>query len=170
MPAHTKPIEQHLKDGTWRADRHSAPRVVGGRVEHPVAPRVLDAQGKALWKKFCAVLIKGHVYDEADYAAVLGLVRIHRQADILEEELRKLPATDYVLVNAQSGVRYAHPLLAQHRQAHSELRKALAELGLSPVARTRLPARTAEQAEEALDTELGATPRQRLRAVGENDG
>lgn len=57
-----KPIEKHLLDGTFRADRHGAPPDDSGTVRPPVKPADLGDAAGAFWDRV-VVLLEGVVRD-----------------------------------------------------------------------------------------------------------
>lgn len=68
MPAR-KPVEVHLRNGTYRPDRHAAPVLVGGRPsldELREPPEDLPEDAKAFWADTVVRLIEVGIVDRVD--------------------------------------------------------------------------------------------------------
>lgn len=162
------PVEDRIRNGNPGKRAIPLPRDVGGRpTALPAAPSGLSVDAKRLWKQYVEPLVRGHVFDTADAEMVEVAVTLHRQLNRIRKAVDALTDGDLVQFNERTGMPHAHPLLGQERETANALRLVLGELGKSPVARTRLPSRTAEQAEDAMEQEIGRPPR--LRAVGGQD-
>jgi phage terminase small subunit len=91
----------------------------------------------------------------------IQLIRIRRQLALLSEA--------DVMVTSPTGVLHKHPLLSAQVETAGALRLAIAELGMSPVARTKLPKRSPTDVEDDISRDIGVSPLRRLRAVGDED-
>ena len=100
----------------------------------PYAPRFLNADGKREWRRVVGLLIDLGLYTELDYAALAMYCQAYGRWVQME---RKLADEDLVLIGAEGG-QYQNPKLHVANKAWEQMRKILAEFGLTPSSRSRL--------------------------------
>jgi P27 family predicted phage terminase small subunit len=160
-----KPTEQHLREGTFRKDRHNLPVVLGGREIDAVPPDRLSETQAEIWTYLFNDLTEAGILDKTDLVTFEGLVLIvdHlrlAQADIEENGLlidEDKYNKDGDLVGS---VRKRNPAHQIAKESLSLLRQYAEQFGLSPSARARLGlARvTGMTAAEQLRDKLGENP------------
>ncbi len=87
MGRHRKPIEKHVLDGTYRADRHGVKPDDSASVQSPVKPADLNGPAGQCWDRVVAVLA-GIVRDrDAEQLAELcrWWARIQRVGEVLDK-------------------------------------------------------------------------------------
>ena len=126
-----KPVEQHLKEGTFRKDRHGMPVLLAGRTP-PKPPASLSAAERKVFVELVAQA--GPILDEADGLLVESAAVLIVQARALSKDIAKRG----LLVTNRFGDVVPHPALRAELAAASELRLVLSQLGMSPAARARL--------------------------------
>lgn len=114
MPAHRKSTQEHLLNGTYRADRHGKQYILPDCEIGP-PPKWLSAAGKREWKRLTT-------------HAVYGLVLTSLDRDCLAEYLT---LRDKMIADAEGKGK----LSATERQSLTALRD---RLGLSPGARRKV--------------------------------
>src|SRR5215207_7590594 len=79
-----KPVEEHLRNGTYRADRHAPPVLVSGRptLDDPMMepPDDLPEDGKKFWRAWVTRLIEVGLIDRVDQPALEGLCTMFARA------------------------------------------------------------------------------------------
>ena len=109
-------------------------------------PKWLSADAKAEWKKVFPSLVERRILTVADlgslenYCVAIGTIR---------EMERKLQVEGYVFVT-ESGLK-RHPATAIRSEAMTQARLLAAELGLTPVSRSRPAIRDDEDDDSLLD-------------------
>src|SRR5262245_6344107 len=123
-----KPIAKHRQEGTFRPGRHAKPKPRSDR-KRPKPPPNLKHEASAAWDEICDALESLGLLSSADAAllevAATALARL-RQV--------RIAGADLTVFNG----RQLNPQVRLELLAGQQLRLALAELGLSPVARSRL--------------------------------
>ena len=132
-----KPVEQHLKEGTFRKDRHGMPLLLAGRTP-PKPPAALSAVERKVFLEL--VEQAGPILDSADGLLVESAAVLLVQA----REVRKDIAKRGLLVTNRFGALVANPSVKVERDTLGELRLVLQQLGMSPAARARLGAQGVE--------------------------
>ncbi|MEZ2406934.1 phage terminase small subunit P27 family [Bosea sp. RCC_152_1] len=113
-------------------------------LEVPKAPGWLSKDAKSEWKRVAPILVERKVLTDADlgtlesYCAAVGVVR----------ECARQLAVDGLMLNGKR-----HPLYGVQHSAITDARLCAAELGLTPVSRSRPSIR--EDQEEDDDSPLG---------------
>lgn len=152
------------------------PRIVAGRVDEDekLKPPAAIAKSKyALhwWTVITDDMRSGGMLDRADLSMVaicaLAGGRVDEIQAYLESLQTKAEPFGHLMAPAKEGTR-AHPLLAHQRGYITEARQLLGELGIGPVARTRLGMDAkgsikSKGMQEELGRKLGESPR--LRAL-----
>lgn len=100
----------------------------------PYAPRYLNKDAQKEWRRVVGVLIELGLYTDLDYAALAMYCQAYGRWVQMERELAD---EDLVLVGAEGGL-YQNPKLHVANKAWEQMRKILAEFGLTPSSRSRL--------------------------------
>lgn len=108
------------------------------RTRTPVCPPHLDAKGKAVWKKLCAILKRMGVLTEADGLALERLCDCY--SDILQcRDLVEQAGRTYTTIDQNSNTLIkSNPAVAQLRAADAQFKSYLVEFGLTPAARSKV--------------------------------
>ena len=108
------------------------------KAKAPPCPAHLDANGKAAWKKLCALLGKMGVLTEADGLALERLCDCY--SDILQcRELIERDGRTYTTTDQNSNTLIKNnPAVNQLRAADAQFKSYLVEFGLTPAARTKV--------------------------------
>ena len=109
----------------------------------PKPPRTLSLSEKRVWRDLCRQLMAAQVLAKLDLSLVERVVFLQNVVLTCESKLRAEG-----LVDQQTG--YARPEVAIHKNAVTTLARLYSELGMTPLARTRLPTSTAPGA-DAMD-------------------
>jgi len=141
VPAHRKPVELKLIDGTYRPDRANtaAPRPV--RTSTMSAPKHLSPRARKQWTAVVKMLDSLGVLTVADAMAVESLCETY--ADLVEARIaiRDAGGPSYEATTKAGGTMYrARPEVGIVSDADKRLRAWLAEFGLTPAARNRVSA------------------------------
>ena len=109
----------------------------------PYAPRHLGKEGKKEWGRLVPFLIDAGLYTEADRAALA----LYCQAwgRWIEAE-RKLEETGGPVLVGKDGGLYQNPWIHVANKAQEQIRRMIAEFGLSPAQRSRVVAQRTEAA------------------------
>ena len=133
MP-NAKPISEHLKDGTYRADRHAKRAKVERKDSAGLrAPSTLPAKWRSLWKKVLPTL-EASWLAPADAWQLAGLV----EALAIQAEAAEKIATLGTVVKNPSGHLVRNPWFGVWRASTETIRSLSGKLGLSPLDRARL--------------------------------
>ena len=133
MPRPRKPTEEHLRAGTFRPDRHGMPVLLAGRSK-PVAPTSLTGDERRVFQSI--VKAGGPIFDACDGTLIESAACMLVQARLAAAYIAK----HGLLVENRHGDRVPNPMLRVERDALTELRLTLSQLGMSPAARARLGA------------------------------
>lgn len=114
-------------------------------VSSPKAPAWLTKQAKAEWQRIMPLLIERKILTEAD----MGSVENYCVATGQIREMQELIGREGSVVDSARGPR-AHPAVRIQSDAMTRARLLAAELGLTPVSRSR-PAIREEPSEEVWD-------------------
>jgi P27 family predicted phage terminase small subunit len=133
-----RPIEQHIRNGTYRADRHGRqPVLIGGRpelAEWAEPPDDLPEDGKAFWRDTVVRLIECGICDRVDVPLLEALAvqwaRAVQAGRVLEEEGH--------FVKGSTGQLVKHPAIGIERDATALFWRMAESFGIGPLARTRL--------------------------------
>ena len=139
MPPGTKPkpVEQRMREGTHRADRHPEAIVVAGRpvpAELATPPAHLPPDAKEFWKDAIVKLAEAGIVDFVDIPAFEMLATQYARV----REAGRVVAKEGHLVPGSVGQPREHPALRIERDATKEFLKLAEHFALTPVARTRL--------------------------------
>lgn len=139
-PARTPTKVLQLR-GTHRRDRHGDPDAelqFAPLANLPPAPRSFDALTRYEWNRVGPILVEKGLLTEPDLAAFalycMNVATSIRCARILKRK--------GFTMKSPNGFDLPRPEVAIRRQAGAEARKFMQEFGLTPSARTRLPAST----------------------------
>ncbi len=133
-----KPLEAHLRDGTYREDRHGhAPVLIGGRpgiAELAEPPDDLDTDAAEHWHRVVPDLIRSGILDRSDLPALMLLCEtwsdIRKQRRVLNKQ------GQFAL--GSTGQLVGHPAVRMLRDAVAQYNALASAFGLDPLARTRL--------------------------------
>lgn len=109
----------------------------------PYVPRFLCDEGKKEWRRIVGILVEIGLYTEIDRAALAMYCQAWGRW--LTAEARIDESGGPVLVSDR-GNPYQNPWQSEANRRYEQMRKALAEFGLSPAARSRV--RAVERAEQ----------------------
>lgn len=159
-----KPVATHRAEGTFRQDRHGhrtvEPQAPGALADLAVPPWLTEEQ-QALWRDVIARAPAGllRAADAELVVAYVELVDRHRRALQTEALIDRGRATP-LLTRGPGGTAVESPYLQIMNRCALLLSRLAGELGLSPLARTRL-ARAglpAGREDEGGDTDWGSLP------------
>lgn len=101
----------------------------------PPPPPWLDADAVAEYKRGAKELAEANATQQMDAAALATYAQAYADVARLTVEIRK----EGEIVRLPNGIGAANPKVALRAQAQRQLFQAIAQLGFSPVARTRVP-------------------------------
>lgn len=130
MPTPRKTIEQHITEGTYRADRHG-PRPDDSELSlrlAPAPPDLLSEPEREVWAAFYPLLC-----DRLKPSDVSSFIEFCRWQTLRDQLAAKLH-------DAEAGTKGFHFLLVQSAIVYDKLDKLYAKLGLSPIDRAKLRA------------------------------
>ncbi len=136
MPAR-KPTEVHIRNGTFREDRHSPPILVGGRpgsAELSEPPEHLPAEAKEFWRSTVVRLVEVGLVDRVD---VPLLEQLATQYARIRQARRVVEEVGHFSRGSMGQVR-EHPALKIEREATMLFQRLADQFALSPLARARL--------------------------------
>lgn len=158
-----KPIEQHLKEGTYRKDRHAGALVLTGSrgIQQLGAPAHLTRLQRAVWDELAGML--DSIVRESDAAMVetcaVAFATYREAQGIIDEEGLIVTEVTYGKDGeVLSEKRKAHPAEQVRNRAMKIFMDTSARLGLSPSDRARLGLNTAafaKTAAQVLDERYG---------------
>lgn len=102
----------------------------------PYAPRHLSGEAKREWRRVVKILLAAGLYSDVDRAALAMYCQAWGRWVEAESEIAKRGA---ILQGANGGL-YQNPWLSVANKAQDQLRKMIAEFGLSPAQRSRVVA------------------------------
>jgi P27 family predicted phage terminase small subunit len=100
----------------------------------PYVPRYLNEDGRKEWRRVVGILIDLGLYTVLDHTALAMYCQVYGRWVQIERELAD---EDLVLVGSEGGF-YQNPKLHVANKAWEQMRKILAEFGLTPSSRSRL--------------------------------
>ena len=109
----------------------------------PYAPRFLNKEGKREWRRMAKLLLEVGLYSEVDRAALAMYCQAWGRWIEAEQMLRKTGGP--VLVSSETLNLYQSPWLHVANKAQEQLRRMIAEFGLSPAQRSRVVAMAATE-------------------------
>lgn len=130
-----KPIEQHLKEGTYRKDRHSGALVVttpGTGIAHMGPPEHLTELQRAVWAQLADLL--SSIVRESDAPMVELAAVAYASYRELEDDIR---SSGYTYTDDKGNVK-ANPSVQMRDRSMKMFMDLSARLGLSPADRARL--------------------------------
>lgn len=107
----------------------------------PYAPRHLNHEAKREWRRVARMLIEAGLYSEVDRAALAMYCQGWGRWVEAERELLVLGP----VVTSDKGNLYQNPWMGIANKAQDNLRRMIAEFGLSPAQRSRVVAMPAER-------------------------
>jgi P27 family predicted phage terminase small subunit len=125
-----RPTNLHLVDGTGDNPGIAKPRYP----KPPTCPAHLNPTAKAEWKRLATDLHRRGIVGENDRAALAAYCQAYGRWVEAERKLKDTP----MLIKLPSGYIQQSPWLAIANKQLELLHKYLAELGLSPVSRSRV--------------------------------
>ena len=136
MPAR-KPTEVHIRNGTFRPDRHSAPILVGGRPEHAELaepPDHLPPEAQEFWRTTVVRLVEVGIVDRVD---VPLLEQLATQYARIAQARRVIEQFGHFSRGSMNQLK-EHPALKIEREATAMFQRLADQFALSPLARARL--------------------------------
>lgn len=113
------------------------------------APDWLSPHARAEWRRVLPILIERKVLTGADYGLLESYCVAYGQIRTMADEITALPSH---FVNSEKGGPRPHPAIRLQHEAMNQARRLAAELGLSPVSRSRAGvAPTADNDDEFAD-------------------
>ena len=138
-----KPIEQHIADGTYRADRHDLPDI-SREVEH-IEPYIkLRDKGKSNFYSICSDLREEKKLAPEDLYYIANMAYLMQTIDDNDKELNK----EGYLIEGSTGSMVINPRWNIIKAAMSEMGSIQHKLGMGPVHRLRLALNTKELEKE----------------------
>ena len=101
----------------------------------PRVPRHLNYEGKREWRRIVKLLLELGLYSEVDRAALAMYCQVWGR---WVEAERKLAKDGEILTSKGTGNSYQNPWLHVANKTWDQMRKILAEFGLTPSSRSRL--------------------------------
>lgn len=158
-----KTLEAHLRDGTFRPDRHGpraeaekkVARARAGRLPSP--PAWLPAYGKTEWRRIVRILHTQGILEKTDRAALAAYCTAWADLRGAQKEIRK----HGYLVEGSGGTLKANPAVRIANAAATQIRAYCIEFGMTPSSREKVnpiqvtpPAEADPDAEEKLALRL----------------
>lgn len=142
-----KPVPTAIKNlrGTYREDRavsNEAEFSIPKRMPSP--PDEMNEDGKALWRSLGKRLLDAGLFTDADQVALELLCVAYGR---MKEANRMVARTGTVHMSS-NGNYYQNPYLSVANRSWEQVKKMLAEFGLTPAERTRVLAAINENEEE----------------------
>jgi P27 family predicted phage terminase small subunit len=106
--------------------------VAGSMDAVPPAPPWLSREGKAEWRKVAPILIERQHLTDAD----LGTLAAYADAVGQLVDATKVINRDGMVIDTDKGLR-KHPAISIQINARNQVRQLAAELGLTPISRSR---------------------------------
>ncbi|QDM17672.1 phage terminase small subunit P27 family [Tardiphaga sp. vice278] len=107
--------------------------VVAGTIyQTPAAPAWLSRLGRAEWKKVATILVERRHLTDAD----LGTLAAYADAVGQLAESTQIVNREGMVIETRAGLR-KHPAISIQMNARNQIRQLAAELGLTPVSRSR---------------------------------
>jgi len=100
----------------------------------PYAPRFLNNEAAAEWRRMVGVLIGLGLYTEVDRAALAMYCQSWGRWVVAERAIAK----DGEILTSGEGGKYQNPWRYEANKAQDQMRKLLSEFGLTPSSRSRL--------------------------------
>lgn len=116
--------------------RKPASIVIGTMGDIPKPPAWLLRHGKSEWKRVAPILVERKHLTDAD----LGTLAAYANAYHVMVETTKCIGRDGMVIDTDKGPQ-RHPLISAQTNAHNQVRQLGAELGLSPISRSRAAVR-----------------------------
>jgi P27 family predicted phage terminase small subunit len=132
-----KPVEQHLREGTWRGDRHPQPVLVAGRPELEELrepPAHLTTAAKTFWSEIVVRLIEVGMIDRVDRPALEMLASSYGNW----HEARKIRSQLGAFDKGSTGQTRIAPWVRLEEQALEHFMKLAEHFAIGPLSRTRL--------------------------------
>jgi len=120
--------------GSWRA-KHRPDYDAGLKPERPVCPKWLSPPAKKAWRVIVPNLAGLEILQKVDVTILSMFCETFAEWQQAQRDVTELKN---LFIKQPSGRICKHPLIAIRDESHERLRKLIAELGLSPSARTQL--------------------------------
>lgn len=117
----------------------------------PYAPRHLNDAAKKEWRRLVGILLEMGLYTVVDRAALAMYCQAWGRWVVAEKKV----AEGEEMLKSEKGIFYQNPWRHEANRAYEQMRKMLAEFGLTPSSRTRLTA-LASESEPSLAEQLFA--------------
>lgn len=135
LVANNKSIDQHIMDGTYRADRHeNIKKNVNADVVWPNKPESLSEKESQIWDMICEYRSNLGALRESDRMVIESYIDACIQYEAIKQ---KVIVDGYETVDAKGNVKQHH-LLNALNALDARKHKWLLELELTPLARTKL--------------------------------
>jgi P27 family predicted phage terminase small subunit len=116
----------------------------------PSAPAWLSRLGKAEWNKVAPILVERRHLTDAD----LGTLAAYADAAGQLAEATRLVNREGMVIETNAGLR-KHPAISIQMNARNQIRQLAAELGLTPVSRSRPSIRDDDGGDDEHSSDLG---------------
>lgn len=114
----------------------------------PYAPRHLNHEAKREWRRVAKVLIDAGLYSDVDRAALTMYCQAWGRWVEAENAITRSGGP---ILTSDKGGLYQNPWLSVANKAQDQLRKMIAEFGLSPAQRSRVAALDKEKEQSLAD-------------------
>ena len=130
--------------------RKPANIVAGTIYVAPAPPAWLSRLGKAEWKKVATILVDRRHLTDAD----LGTLAAYADAVAQLAEATQIVNREGMVIETNAGLR-KHPAISIQMNARNQIRQLAAELGLTPVSRSRPSIRDDDGGDNEHSSDLG---------------
>lgn len=144
MPRPPKPTKDHIRDGTYRKDRHAIRKQFELLNEIPTPP-FTDSRRVRYWDHFCEKLITTNILTIQHLDAVEMLCKMSADLDDLNEQVRTEGAT----FQTDTGQIKANPAYGLKIQLQGQIIRLYEQFGFTP--RTSMMLKTAAAPEKEKD-------------------
>jgi P27 family predicted phage terminase small subunit len=115
----------------------------------PRAPAWLSDEGKAEWRRVLPLLMERSILSRADLSTLASYCAAFGQV----QQCQKILNDEGLVIESNQGPR-GHPAAVVQHRAQSQMRQYAAELGLTPVSRSRAAVVGRKEADEWSDMDL----------------
>lgn len=143
MPRPPKPTKDHIRDGTYRKDRHAIRKQFELLNEIPTPP-FTDSRRVRYWDHFCEKLIITNILTIQHLDAVEMLCNLRSDLDDLNKQLQTEGAT----FQTDSGQLKPHPAYGLKLQTQAQILRVYEHFGFTPRTSTMLKTAAAPEKEK----------------------
>jgi P27 family predicted phage terminase small subunit len=137
MPYPLKPTEQHIREGTWRADRHPEPMALAGiprAGELSEPPDRLGPIAAEFWRTTVVRLVECGIVDRVD-VPLLEMMAVQYSRAV---QAGRAIAHSGMFTKGSTGQITDHPAVKIEREATALFWRLAEGFGIGPLGRTRL--------------------------------